>query len=129
MFWMKNSAMFKSSAAVWDSMQNQSDLLWLWEIFSLTRILTDLLMLCEVCVLSADLLSVLLHLSKNMICHCCCWKQFINTSESVVLSWAKMNSAVRTVQLSVTDNWLENVWERLSQTVWKTSAYLCDLIE
>ena len=140
MSWMKNSAMFNSSIIIYNRMLNYSDFLWFWEIFNLTKILTNLLkfcMLCEICVLFADLLFVLLHLSKSFtVCHCC--EQFINTWEFIVLSWIKMNSAVRTASFFLIKNWLKTFWKRFSQNVlfldsfWKRfsqNASFCIVIE
>ena len=119
MFWVKNSAMFNSSMMICDKILNYSDFLQFWKIFDLMRILTNLLkfcVLCEICMLSADLLSVFLCWLKNFIvCHCC--EQFINTWEFIVLSWVKMNSAVRTASFFSIENWLEAFWKKLSQIV------------
>ena len=111
--------MFNSLIIICDRMLNHFDFLQFWKIFDLIRILINLLkfcMFCEICVLFADLLFILLCLSKNFtICYCC--EQFINIWEFIMLSWIKINSAVRTVLFFLIKNWLKIFWKKLSQIV------------
>ena len=119
MSWVKNLTMFNSSITICNKMLNHFDFLQFWKIFNLTRILINLLkfcVLCEICVLSADLLFIFLYLSKSFtVCHCC--EQFINTWKFVMLNWIKMNFMIRTASFFSTESWLETFWKRFSQIV------------